>query len=234
MRMLCWRHWLTLQVLQAPSADLCRRRLCSPSRSFLPQVAFTGHSLGGSLGTLLMLMYVRRGVLPKSAVSPVYTFGAPAIFCEGTGACACPPPAAGTAGAEGSVSAGSASGRGEGKGACGVLQMLGLPEGAVRWVRLRGRSLVGCVWGWGCCGGGCLLHSNCTVSTRSSPALFLTVSSLLRPPAPPAPPLSAGMFSCTRTLCPAPLPATTPWWQTCSSVWQTRSASTAASTAAAR
>ncbi len=37
------------------------------------QVAFTGHSLGGSLGTVLMLMYVRRGVLPKSAISPVYT-----------------------------------------------------------------------------------------------------------------------------------------------------------------
>jgi hypothetical protein len=54
-------------------------------------VAFTGHSLGGSLGTLLMLMYVHRGVLPISAVAPVYTFGAPAVFCEGGlgGQCAC-------------------------------------------------------------------------------------------------------------------------------------------------
>jgi len=48
------------------------------------KVAFTGHSLGGSLGTLLMLMFLRRGVLPPAALSPAYTFGAPAIFCEGT------------------------------------------------------------------------------------------------------------------------------------------------------
>ena len=30
-----------------------------------------------------MMMYKHRGVLPPSAVAPVYTFGAPAIFCEG-------------------------------------------------------------------------------------------------------------------------------------------------------
>ncbi|KAL3137117.1 hypothetical protein ABBQ32_006694 [Trebouxia sp. C0010 RCD-2024] len=52
------------------------------------KVAFTGHSLGGSLGTLLMMMYNHRGVLPHSAIAPVYTFGAPAIFCEG--ACCTP------------------------------------------------------------------------------------------------------------------------------------------------
>lgn len=46
-----------------------------------------GHSLGGSLATLLMLMYLRRGVLPAVAISPVYTFGAPAIFCEGSYSC---------------------------------------------------------------------------------------------------------------------------------------------------
>ena len=34
-----------------------------------------------------MLMYLRRGALPAVAISPVYTFGAPAIFCEGAGAC---------------------------------------------------------------------------------------------------------------------------------------------------
>lgn len=28
-------------------------------------------------------MYLRRGVLPAVATSPTYTFGAPAIFCEG-------------------------------------------------------------------------------------------------------------------------------------------------------
>lgn len=89
----------------------------------LPQVSFTGHSLGGSLGTVLLLMYVRRGVLPISAVSPVYTFGAPAVFCEGGaggGACAC---------RTGSSSGGSG---GTGTGCGGVLQALGLPEGAIR------------------------------------------------------------------------------------------------------
>ena len=30
------------------------------------RVCFTGHSLGGSLATLLTLMFVRRGVLPRS------------------------------------------------------------------------------------------------------------------------------------------------------------------------
>lgn len=49
------------------------------------RVAFVGHSLGGSLGSLLMLMFLHRGVLPHSAVSPTYTFGAPAIFCEASG-----------------------------------------------------------------------------------------------------------------------------------------------------
>lgn len=38
-------------------------------------IAFTGHSLGGSLASLLMLLFVARGVLPPDCVSPVYTFG---------------------------------------------------------------------------------------------------------------------------------------------------------------
>jgi hypothetical protein len=50
-------------------------------------LSFQGHSLGGSLGTMLMLMYVRRGVIPASALNPTYTFGAPAIFCEGASGC---------------------------------------------------------------------------------------------------------------------------------------------------
>ena len=54
----------------------------------LPSCPVQGHSLGGSLATLLVLMYLRRGVLPPVAVSPVYTFGAPAVFCEGDCACA--------------------------------------------------------------------------------------------------------------------------------------------------
>lgn len=49
------------------------------------KVAFVGHSLGGSLGSLLMLMFLHRGVIPISAISPTYTFGAPAIFCEASG-----------------------------------------------------------------------------------------------------------------------------------------------------
>ena len=58
------------------------------------KVAFVGHSLGGSLGTLLALMFLHRGVLPHAALSPTYTFGAPAIFCEACGPgglCARPP-----------------------------------------------------------------------------------------------------------------------------------------------
>ncbi len=58
------------------------------------RVAFIGHSLGGSLGSLLLLMFLHRGLLPLSAVSPTYTFGAPAIFCEACGPggiCALPP-----------------------------------------------------------------------------------------------------------------------------------------------
>ncbi|GIL78732.1 hypothetical protein Vretimale_371 [Volvox reticuliferus] len=46
-------------------------------------VSFTGHSLGGSLGTVLMLLFVVRGVLKPSNISPIYTFGAPAVFCQG-------------------------------------------------------------------------------------------------------------------------------------------------------
>jgi len=47
------------------------------------RVAFTGHSLGGSLGTLLMMMYVRRGVIDPANLAPVYTFGSPSVLCDG-------------------------------------------------------------------------------------------------------------------------------------------------------
>lgn len=50
------------------------------------RVAFTGHSLGGALATVLLLMYKNRGVLPRSAISPAYTFGSAAVFCETGGA----------------------------------------------------------------------------------------------------------------------------------------------------
>ncbi|KXZ44292.1 hypothetical protein GPECTOR_70g523 [Gonium pectorale] len=46
------------------------------------KVTFTGHSIGGSLATLLLLMYRHRGVLPPHSIAPVYTFGAPAVFCQ--------------------------------------------------------------------------------------------------------------------------------------------------------
>lgn len=47
--------------------------------------------MGGSLAMLLMLMLRNRGVLRPENIAPVYTFGAPAIFCEGGTACSCAP-----------------------------------------------------------------------------------------------------------------------------------------------
>lgn len=43
----------------------------------------SGHSLGGSLGVVLMLLYVVRGVLKPHQIAPIYTYGAPAVFCQG-------------------------------------------------------------------------------------------------------------------------------------------------------
>ncbi|KAG1664312.1 hypothetical protein FOA52_005710 [Chlamydomonas sp. UWO 241] len=48
-------------------------------------LAFAGHSLGGSLGTILTLLLVHRGVIPPSRVHSCHTFGAPAVFCTGGG-----------------------------------------------------------------------------------------------------------------------------------------------------
>jgi len=42
-----------------------------------------GHSIGGAMAVLLMLMFRHRGVLQPEQISPVYTFGAPAVFCDG-------------------------------------------------------------------------------------------------------------------------------------------------------
>lgn len=47
------------------------------------QVRLTGHSLGGSLATLLALMFQIRGVLPRKCILPVVTFGSPCIMCGG-------------------------------------------------------------------------------------------------------------------------------------------------------
>ncbi|GAX75416.1 hypothetical protein CEUSTIGMA_g2860.t1 [Chlamydomonas eustigma] len=51
------------------------------------QVTFTGHSIGGSMGTLLLFMFKRRGIITARQVSTVYTFGAPSVFCEDTKMC---------------------------------------------------------------------------------------------------------------------------------------------------
>ena len=95
------------------------------------RIAFTGHSLGGSLATLLMMMYVRRGVVSAANLAPVYTFGAPAIFCEGacgTAGCgACPLPDSNTTSSDTSTTSSSVK-----SGGGGVLDKLGLPTGAVR------------------------------------------------------------------------------------------------------
>ena len=47
------------------------------------RISFTGHSLGGSLAVLLSLMFRNRGVVPVSALSQVYTFGAPSVLNAG-------------------------------------------------------------------------------------------------------------------------------------------------------
>eukprot|EP00798_Chlamydomonas_sp_ICE-L_P013973 gene13973-19916_t len=52
------------------------------------RVSFTGHSIGGSLATLLLIMFSLRGLLKEHNVSNVYTFGAPAVFHEAAPACA--------------------------------------------------------------------------------------------------------------------------------------------------
>lgn len=78
-----------------------------------------------------MLMFVRRGVLPLSAISPVYTFGAPAVFCEGSRGCDCPS-STDSAASEDEAAAQPATGA-----AGGLLQALRLPEGAVRNVLMH-------------------------------------------------------------------------------------------------
>mmetsp|Transcript_31445 Transcript_31445/g.81311 ORF Transcript_31445/g.81311 Transcript_31445/m.81311 type:complete len:764 (+) Transcript_31445:159-2450(+) len=82
-------------------------------------VTFTGHSLGGALATALLLMYTARGVLSRSTISPVYTFGSAAVFCE-----------------TGGVQLGPAPGEPEwhegGEATQDMLAKLGLPEGSVR------------------------------------------------------------------------------------------------------
>jgi hypothetical protein len=46
------------------------------------RIVFTGHSLGGSLATLMVLMLRYRRPELSGALEPVYTLGAPSIFCD--------------------------------------------------------------------------------------------------------------------------------------------------------
>jgi len=112
------------------------------------RVCLTGHSLGGSLATVLMLLLVCRGELPPAAVAPVYTFGAPAVFLQAPGA----PSTAACEGHAGSdqraariarVLGGSNAGPGPGASPTegGLLERLGLDSGAIHNVIMH-RDLV--------------------------------------------------------------------------------------------
>ena len=110
--------------------------LLSPAASYPPpsrQVCLTGHSLGGSVASVLMLMLVHRGALPPERLSPCLVFGAPAVFCEqqqpstvATSAAAASE--AGRGGEAEEKAAGGGSGGGDGGGGDGrrVMQRLGL------------------------------------------------------------------------------------------------------------
>eukprot|EP00193_Tetraselmis_chui_P001022 CAMPEP_0177764746 /NCGR_PEP_ID=MMETSP0491_2-20121128/7581_1 /TAXON_ID=63592 /ORGANISM="Tetraselmis chuii, Strain PLY429" /LENGTH=724 /DNA_ID=CAMNT_0019280965 /DNA_START=198 /DNA_END=2368 /DNA_ORIENTATION=+ len=78
-------------------------------------VTFTGHSLGGALATVLLLMYRARGVLDRKNIAPVYTFGSAAVFCS-----------------TGGVSLHADGAEGDGDATHDMLSKLDLPEGSVR------------------------------------------------------------------------------------------------------
>ncbi|MCO5556610.1 hypothetical protein L7F22_010161 [Adiantum nelumboides] len=47
------------------------------------RLCFTGHSLGGSLATLIAMMLVKRGAVAVNALEAVVTLGAPCVLCAG-------------------------------------------------------------------------------------------------------------------------------------------------------
>ncbi|KAJ7517205.1 hypothetical protein O6H91_21G014500 [Diphasiastrum complanatum] len=53
------------------------------TRGHQGHIQLTGHSLGGSLATLLSLMLQVRGVVASSSLLPVVTFGSPCVMCGG-------------------------------------------------------------------------------------------------------------------------------------------------------
>lgn len=107
----------------------------------LPAIKPQGHSIGGSMATLLALMFVSRGALRPDQLAPTVTFGSPAILCArargnagcgGSGTCggacgACASACSGTATASPPSPAQSLA-----DDVSGLLQKLGLGEGAVR------------------------------------------------------------------------------------------------------
>lgn len=50
------------------------------------KISFSGHSLGGAIATVLMMLMVHRGVIHPKNVGQVFTFGGAACFCD---ACDC-------------------------------------------------------------------------------------------------------------------------------------------------
>jgi hypothetical protein len=99
------------------------------------RLAFTGHSLGGSLATLMMLMLAHRRPELLGSLDPVYTYGAPSVFCdECCGDCAEQRIAQRARRALEPLLS-----EGEGEAGCcrGVLEMLGLPRNHVRNVMMH-------------------------------------------------------------------------------------------------
>eukprot|EP00850_Spirogloea_muscicola_P019716 SM000197S05459 [mRNA] locus=s197:201142:202245:+ [translate_table: standard] len=68
---------LYAQVLPAVQAHVASRGAAGA------RLRLTGHSLGGSLATLLGLMLELRGAVPAGVVQPVLAFGAPSVMCGG-------------------------------------------------------------------------------------------------------------------------------------------------------
>jgi ankyrin repeat protein len=99
------------------------------------RLVFTGHSLGGSLATLLMLMLRYRRPELADALDPVYTVGAPSIFCDDCcGDCGADKRGAARAAQVARAAAGAAQQR----DCCrGVLGALGLPRDHVRNVMMH-------------------------------------------------------------------------------------------------
>ncbi|KAG1674230.1 hypothetical protein FOA52_013850 [Chlamydomonas sp. UWO 241] len=73
------------------------------------KVSLGGHSLGGSLATVLTLLLVHRGQVPIERLAPCYAFGAPAVLCTSAG---CGPSLCSTGGG----------------GTSGLLERLGIPN----------------------------------------------------------------------------------------------------------